>query len=155
MARALRWARRGFGSRFRQRGTSPVADLWDTSLSALWFALLFWATLALRGERSTARWVGYGVLWAVGALINTSLISVLPFFLAWLAWEAHKERMPWLRPIAISVLVITLGVVPWVIRSYLVVGKAFPVRSTFGLMLWFGNNGRGICGEFVFHLAVS
>ncbi|MGO9590788.1 MAG: glycosyltransferase family 39 protein [Candidatus Acidiferrales bacterium] len=120
----------------------PVADLWDTSLSALWFALLFWATLALRGERSTARWVGYGVLWAVGALINTSLISVLPFFLAWLAWEAHKERMPWLRPIAISVLVITLGVVPWVIRSYLVVGKAFPVRSTFGLMLWFGNNGR-------------
>jgi 4-amino-4-deoxy-L-arabinose transferase-like glycosyltransferase len=118
----------------------PVADLWDTSLSALWFALLFWATLAMRGERSVAKWAGYGGVWALGALINTSLISVLPFFLAWLAWEAHKERAPWLRPAAIASLVFVLGLAPWTFRNYEVFGKFVPVRSVLGITLWMGNN---------------
>jgi Dolichyl-phosphate-mannose-protein mannosyltransferase len=118
----------------------PVADLWDTSLSALWFALLFWVTLALRGKRSAARWAGYGVLWAVAALINTSLISVLPFFLAWLAWEAHKERTPWLRSVAVTSMVFVLGLAPWTIRNYRVFGKFVPVRSVLGITLWMGNN---------------
>lgn len=118
----------------------PIADIWDTSLSALWFSLLFWATLALRGERSVAKWAGYGVLWATGTLINTSFVSVLPFFLVWLAWEARKERMPWLRPVAVATLVFVLGLAPWTIRNYRVFGRALPVRSTFGLMLWFGNS---------------
>ena len=118
----------------------PIAEMWETSLAALFLALLFWATLALRGERSVAKWAGYGALWAVGALINTSLISVLPFFLAWLAWEAHKERMPWLRCAAIAGLVFVLGMAPWTIRNYRVFGKFVPVRSNFGLELWLGNN---------------
>jgi len=118
----------------------PIADVWDTALSALLFAVLLWATLAMRGQRSLTRWAGYGALWALAALTNTSLMAVLPFFLAWLAWENHKNRSPWLRPVAIAVAVIILGAVPWVIRNYFVVGKAFPIRSNFGLMLWFGNS---------------
>ena len=122
----------------------PIADVWDTSLSALLFALLFWATLALRGERSSAKWAGYGALWAFAALTNTSLASVLPFFLAWLAWEAHRERLPWLRPAAVASLVFVLGLAPWTFRNYEVFGKFVPVRSVLGITLWMGNNSAAV-----------
>ena len=118
----------------------PVADVWDTSLSALWFAVLFWATLAMRGERSTTKWAAYGALWAVGALINTSLAAVLPFFLLWLAWEARKEGTAWFRPVAAACLVFALGLAPWTIRNYRVFGRLVPIRSVLGITLWMGNN---------------
>ncbi|HEX4001804.1 MAG TPA: glycosyltransferase family 39 protein [Candidatus Acidoferrales bacterium] len=118
----------------------PIADLWEASLAALFLALLFWATLRMRGERSSAKWAGYGALWAVGALINTSLIAVLPLFLAWLAWEARKERLAWPQPVAIASLVFVLGMMPWTVRNYRALGKLVPVRSNFGLEFWLGNN---------------
>ena len=122
----------------------PIADLWEASLAALFLALLFWATLAMRGERSTAKWAGYGALWAAGALINTSLIAVLPFFLAWLAWEARKERISWLQPVAVATLVFALGMAPWTVRNYRALGKFVPVRSNFGIEFWLGNNPRAL-----------
>lgn len=122
----------------------PIADLWETSLAALFFALLFWATLAMRGERSTAKWAGYGALWAVGGLINTSLIAVLPFFLVWLAWEERKEGVAWQRPAAAATLVFALGLAPWMVRNYDALGKFVPVRSNFGLEFWLGNNPQAL-----------
>ncbi|HUO32924.1 MAG TPA: glycosyltransferase family 39 protein [Bryobacteraceae bacterium] len=118
----------------------PIWDVWDTSLSALLFALLFWTTLALRSGASPAKWAGYGALWAVAALVNTSLVSVLPFFLLWLAWEAYNQRQPWLRPVAVALLVFVLGLAPWTIRNHRVFGKFVPVRSVLGITLWMGNN---------------
>ena len=118
----------------------PIADLWETSLAGLFFAVLFWATVAVRDEQSAGKWAGYGALWALGALINTSLLSVLPFFLAWLGWEARKDRRPWLQPIAVASVVFVLGMTPWTVRNYYAMGKFLPVRSNFGLELWLGNN---------------
>jgi len=122
----------------------PIWDVWDTSLSALLFALLFWTTLALRSGASPAKWAGYGALWAVAALVNTSLVSVLPFFLLWLAWEAYNQRQPWLRPVAVALLVFVLGLAPWTIRNHRVFGKFVPVRSNFGLEFWLGNNPQAL-----------
>ena len=117
----------------------PLAED-NSALAALCSALLFWATLGLRGERSAAKWAGYGALWAVGALIDTAIASVLPFFLIWLAWEARKERAPWFRPVAVASLVFVLGLVPWTVRNYRVFGRFVPVRSVLGITLWMGNN---------------
>ena len=117
----------------------PLAED-NSALAALCFALLVWTTLGLRGERSPVKWAGYGALWAVGALINTALVSVLPFFMIWLAWEARKERAPWLRPAAVAGLVFVLGLAPWTIRNYCVFGRFVPVRSVLGITLWMGNN---------------
>lgn len=122
----------------------PIADLWEASLAALFFGLLFWATIAIRGEGSTAKWAGYGGLWALGALINTSLVSVLPFFLAWLAWQERKERRPWLRPVAVASLVFVVGMAPWTMRNDEALGKFVPVRSNFGLEFWLGNNPQAL-----------
>ncbi len=118
----------------------PIAYIWDTSLTALWFALLFWATLALRGEHGLVKWAGYGALWAIGASVSASLLSVLPLFLVWLAWQARKQSLPWLRLAATTALVLTLGMAPWTLRNYHTFGKFIPTRSNFGYELWIGNN---------------
>ncbi|MGH9692242.1 MAG: glycosyltransferase family 39 protein, partial [Candidatus Acidiferrales bacterium] len=38
----------------------PIADIWDTALSAFCFAVIFLATLALSEQRQLIRWAGYG-----------------------------------------------------------------------------------------------
>ena len=118
----------------------PIAYVWDTTLTALWFALVFWATLALREKSGLARWAGCGALWAIGALINATILSVLPFLFLWLLWRAHKESTPWFRPVLAAALVFVAGIAPWTIRNYRVFGKFIPTRSPFGLVLWIGNN---------------
>ena len=114
--------------------------VWDTSLVTLLFALLFWATLALRRLDRLPAWAGYGALWALACLTNAAVFSLWPFFLAWLAFELHKKKLNWVRPIGTSVLVFALGIAPWMIRNYLVFGRIIPFRSTFGPNLYLGNN---------------
>jgi 4-amino-4-deoxy-L-arabinose transferase-like glycosyltransferase len=144
-------ARRSFG-----RGTAVAAAaswiilptalmfslrwIWDTALSALLLALIFWATLALFDSERTAAWVGYGGLWAVAGLTNPALLSVLPFLLAWLVHRRQGIRTSRLKLAGATLLVFLAGVAPWMVRNYAVFGKFIPLRSNFGLELWLGNN---------------
>lgn len=118
----------------------PILWVWDTTLLALIFSLIFWATMAMRERRGILAWAGYGGLWAVGVLINPSILSLLPFFLGWLVWEARKALVPWAKPVAAALLVFSICLVPWTIRNYRVFGKFIVLRSNFGLELWLGNN---------------
>lgn len=118
----------------------PITWVWDTALAALFLALIFWATLSIREVRSLLAWAGYGALWAIGVLINPSILSLFPFLLGWLAWESRKQSGPWIKYSAIVVLVFTVGLVPWTIRNYRVFDKLIVLRSNFGLELWLGNN---------------
>ena len=130
----------------------PIVYVWDTTLSALWFALIFQATLALRGSNRLTSWMGYGALWGIGGLTNPSLLSTLPFLLAWLVWGVKKQLLPWLRPVAAALFVFALCLAPWTVRNYRLFGKVIPVRSNFGLELWLGNNPRGSkVKEFALH----
>ncbi len=124
----------------------PVVWIWDTALTALIFMLIFWATLALRGTRTIRPWAGYGALWVVGGLINPSILSLFPFFLAWLAWNERKEAGPWVKHAAAVLLLFTIGLAPWTIRNYCVFGKFIVLRSNFGLELWLGNNPNVVDG---------
>jgi len=118
----------------------PVIWDWDTSLTALVFGLIFWATLALRENQTLLSWAGYGALWVFGALINPSIVSVFPFLLGWLAWESRKNSGPWKKLCAAALLVFVVGLVPWTVRNYRVFGRFIVFRSNFGLELWLGNN---------------
>ncbi len=118
----------------------PVTWIWDTALTALFLALIFWATLAMRDARTILPWAGYGALWVIGVLINPSLLSLLPFLLAWAVWPLRHDRSSWARFSAATLLVFAIGLVPWTIRNYRVFGKFIVLRSNFGLELWLGNN---------------
>ena len=118
----------------------PITWIWDTTLAALFMALIFWATLAMRDARSVLAWAGYGALWATGVLINPSVLSLLPFLAGWAIWQSRGDSRSLIRFSAAALLVFAIALVPWTIRNYRVFGKFIVLRSNFGLELWLGNN---------------
>jgi dolichyl-phosphate-mannose-protein mannosyltransferase len=118
----------------------PVVWVWDTSLAALWMALLIAATLQVRGSDRMRWWLGYGALWSAGAMINPSLISVLPPLALWAIWPLRYRLAPALKLASAAGLIFAMGILPWTIRNYVVFHKFIPLRSNFGLELWLGNN---------------
>ena len=118
----------------------PLIWVWDTSLAGLWLALLTAATLSLRGSDRMSWWVGYGALWATGALINPSLLSVLPFLALWAIWPLRKHLAQAVKLASASAVIFAVGIAPWTIRNYVVFHQFIPLRSNFGLELWLGNN---------------
>ncbi len=118
----------------------PTVWVWDTSLTALWMALLIAMTLKLRGSERPRFWVAYGAMWAIGAEINPSLLSVMPFLSLWALWplRAHFVRAAKLALPAAAIFI--AGIAPWAIRNYVELHSFVPLRSNFGLELWLGNN---------------
>jgi len=114
--------------------------VWDTSLVALWMALLVAATLELRGSDRTDWWVGYGALWGVGVMINPSLLSVLPFLALWAVWPL-RHRFAYAAKLGLaSALLFMACIVPWTVRNYVVFHSFIPFRSNFGLEWWLENH---------------
>ena len=118
----------------------PILWVWDTAVAALFLALIFWGTLAVRDAKTIMPWAGYGALCAMGVLINPSLLSVLPFLAGWALWQSRRASACWVKFSAATLLVFVIGLVPWTIRNYRVFGKMIVLRSNFGLELWLGNN---------------
>jgi 4-amino-4-deoxy-L-arabinose transferase-like glycosyltransferase len=118
----------------------PILWMWDTSLAALLFTVIFWATLVLPESRGVLPWAGYAALWAAGVLINPSIFSLFPFLLGWLVWRGRKESPQWIREVSAVLVVFVIAVAPWTIRNDRVLGAPIIFRSNFGLELWLGNN---------------
>jgi 4-amino-4-deoxy-L-arabinose transferase-like glycosyltransferase len=117
-----------------------VEWVWDTSIVALWMALLVAATLELRDSDRMDWWVGYGALWGVGAMINPSLLSVLPFLALWAIWPL-RHRLTHAAKLAVACSLIFIAcVVPWTVRNYVVFHGFIPFRSNFGLEWWLDNH---------------
>ena len=128
-----------------------VTWVWDMSLSALLLSLLFLLALDLRHTGSWQKWIGFGLLWGVAALTNPSLLSFLPFSLAWAAYHLHREQQPWLRLLAIALFACGLAIAPWLVRNRVVFGETVFIRSNFWFEFHLGNyhlsNGLGWRGK--------
>jgi hypothetical protein len=118
----------------------PLTWIWDTSMAALFLALIFWSTLAMHEAQTTRSWAGYGALWAIGVLINPAVLSLFPFLVGWVVWESRRDGAPWTKFASATILIFAIALVPWTIRNYRVFGKFIVLRSNFGLELWLGNN---------------
>src|ERR1700693_3792304 len=64
-----------------------VTWLWEVSLSALLFSLLFWYGLYLPEAPSRKTHIGFGALWGFALLVNPSLGTLLPVSLAWCCYN--------------------------------------------------------------------
>ncbi len=113
-----------------------VNKVWETSLTGLLTAMLFWYMLPLRHSNSFLRWAVTGVLLGFAALLNTSLVMlVVPFGLAAL-W---KQRARAILPAATGAITCLLMLSPWLVRNHTEFGK-YILRSNFPLEFRVGNN---------------
>ncbi len=114
-----------------------VRWVWETSLSALLLAAVVYGTLRVRREPRVANFVGLGLLWAIVANANPTLLILLPVSLAWIWWR--QRPLPSVKAGIATVLVLAvLGCVPWVARNYLTM-HYLGLRSNFGEELYLGN----------------
>jgi 4-amino-4-deoxy-L-arabinose transferase-like glycosyltransferase len=113
-----------------------VWRVWETSLTGLFAATLFWCLLSARESVSPLRWAAIGALLGVAGLTNTSLVVlVVPFGLS--ALIKHRWRMVF--PAVVGMLTCFALVAPWMVRNELQFGK-FMLRSNFPLEFRIGNN---------------
>jgi hypothetical protein len=118
----------------------PSEWIWETSLSALFAALILWATFRVADHSDFREAIAYGALWGFSLFVNPALGSFFPFFLAWIAYRQIRNRQ-W-KP-KLVLLPITLAIViclPWTIRNAVQFHRLIPMRSNFPFELWMGNN---------------
>jgi 4-amino-4-deoxy-L-arabinose transferase-like glycosyltransferase len=113
--------------------------VWETSLAALLLAILFWLTLQLDEVEGAKPWIGYGILWGVAALTNTSLLAFLPASGLWVWYRRSKQAKPSFIAVALASLFFIATIAPWLVRNYETFGKFIFIRSNFGAELRLGN----------------
>ena len=111
--------------------------VWETSLSALLLAAMVYGTLRVRREPRMGHFVALGLLWAIVANANPTLLILLPVSLAWIWWR-QRSVSPVKAGIATVLLLTVLGCAPWTARNYLTM-HYLGLRSNFGEELYLGN----------------
>ena len=113
--------------------------VWETSLAALLMTVIFWLTLALEDSEGAGPWIGFGLLWGIAALTNTSLLSFLPASGLWAWYRRAKQGRRSFSGIVLAAIFFSATIAPWLVRNYEVFGKFIFVRSNFGAELRLGN----------------
>ena len=117
-----------------------VRVVWETSLSTFLLALALLLTLRMADVAPRTRtWFGFGLLWGGIALINTALLSMLPFLLFWLLYRS-KQRGRLLMGMCLCGAVVLATITPWLARNYSVFGKFIFIRDNLPLELEVANN---------------
>jgi len=125
-----------------------VKWLWETSITMFVVAaLVLWAMRLAEGRR-VSEWVGWGALWGVGALMNPSILSLLPFIGLWIVWQLARSRKPWILQAAVAAIVFWACITPWLIRNYETFHQPVFLRTNFGAEFRMGN-GPGANGTWM------
>jgi 4-amino-4-deoxy-L-arabinose transferase-like glycosyltransferase len=125
--------------------------VWETSLSALLLAVIFWLALTLEERDGWKPWAEFGLLWGIAALNSTVLLGFLPASGLW-AWHQRARRGK--KSLAGGVLasvVFFACIAPWLVRNYQTFHKFIFIRDNFGAELRLGN-GRGADGTWMQYL---
>jgi len=129
----------------------PISWVWDMSLSALLLTVLLLSTLRVAQLTSRIGWVGYGILWAVAALTNPALLSMLPFTAVWLLLKKHRRHQDYWRAFVFTAITFLVCILPWMVRNDLALGKPVFIRDNFWVEFHLGNyhlsNGMGWGGK--------
>ena len=114
--------------------------IWDTTLTPLVLALIFWISLELEEWPGWRGWIVFGVLWGAGALANPASLAFLPFCGLWIWWRRYRKGLASIAGVALSSVVFFLTLSPWLIRNYEVFHRFVFIRDDFGLQFRLGNN---------------
>ena len=155
-------ARRSFGIKiakwsawtwgvFPYAGYWAVKWIWETSITTCLLVTLVLMALRLAEGRRIGEWTLWGFLWGIGALINPSILSMLPFIGLWIVWQLWQQRRPWLVQAVVAGAMFWACITPWLIRNYRVFHQPVFLRTNFGAEFRMGN-GPGANGTWMFYV---
>jgi 4-amino-4-deoxy-L-arabinose transferase-like glycosyltransferase len=113
--------------------------VWETSLSALLVATIFWLALTMEDRDGLRPWMEFGLLWGVAGLNSPVLLSFLPASGLWAWYHRAKRGKRSLGGVALASLIFLACIAPWLVRNYRTFGKFVFIRSNFGAELRMGN----------------
>jgi len=125
--------------------------VWETSLSALLVAVIFWLALTLEDRDGFWPWFQFGLLWGIAALNSNSLLSFLPAAGLWAWYRRAQEGKRSLAGVALASTVFCACITPWLVRDYRTFGRFIFLRDNFGAELRLGN-GPGADGTWMEYL---
>jgi 4-amino-4-deoxy-L-arabinose transferase-like glycosyltransferase len=128
-----------------------VRWVWETSLAALLLTLIFWLVLEMEEVTGFMPWIGFGLLWGVAALTNSSLLSFLPASGLWLWYRRSQRGKRSFAGVILATIFCCATISPWLVRNYEVFGRFIFIRSNFGAELRLGN-GPGANGTWMSYL---
>ncbi len=138
--------------------------VWETSLSTFLFAAVIVLALRMRaigepantslrgshgqvfvrGVESTRRWLLFGLLWALVALSNSTMLLFLPVCGLWILLGTPQKSSA-LAHATLAGLLFLACIAPWTWRNWRAFHVFIPMRSNFGAELYTGN-GPGAYG---------
>jgi hypothetical protein len=125
--------------------------VWETSLSALLLAVIFWLALTMEERDGMKPWLWFGLLWGIAALNSTVLLAFLPASGFWAWYHRAKRHKPSLAGVVLASVVFIACITPWLVRNYETFGKFIFIRDNFGVELRLGN-GKGADGTWMLYL---
>ncbi len=128
-----------------------VSWIWDFAASAFLLSAVFIVTLDVAEKNTRNLWLALGALWAVIALTNPALLSIMPITFLYVAFVNHRAFRPWFASMAMAGVLFIVLVSPWLIRNERVFGRPVFFRSNFWFEFHLGNyhfsNGMGFSGK--------
>jgi 4-amino-4-deoxy-L-arabinose transferase-like glycosyltransferase len=121
--------------------------VWETSLSALLMAAIFWLALTMEDRDGWLAWSEFGLLWGIAALNSTVLLSFLPAAGLWTWYRRAKRGKRSMAGIAVASVIFFACIAPWLLRDYRTFGRFIFIRDNFGAELRLGN-GPGADGTW-------
>ena len=125
--------------------------VWETSLSALLIATIFWLVITFEERDGMKPWIEFGILWGVAALNSPVLLSFLPASGLYAWYRRSKAGKKSMAGVALASLLFFACITPWLVRNYRVFGRPVFLRSNFGAELRMGN-GPGANGTWMYIL---
>jgi len=128
-----------------------VRWVWETSISTCLLMAVIVLALRMRGigedpnqvvadedPQSIRRWVLFGLLWALIALSNSTMLLFLPVCGVWIILGTSQKSLALARG-ALAAVVFIACVAPWTWRNWKAFHAFIPMRSNFGAELYAGN----------------
>ena len=81
----------------------PVSWIWDFTASAFLLSAVSIVTLDVAEKNTRKLWLSLGALWALIALTNPALLSVMPFTFLYPAFVNYRSFKPWFASAALAV----------------------------------------------------
>jgi 4-amino-4-deoxy-L-arabinose transferase-like glycosyltransferase len=116
----------------------PVRIIWEVSFSTFLLSLALWLSIRMADQSRLRDWFIYGLLWGLILLTNTTLVILLPFFLAWYVYQT-RSSLRFTGP-TISLVIMLLCITPWTIRNYHALHRWIFIRDNLPMELHEANN---------------